>query len=174
MSLKTLLKDLSKLSEEEKALLASVLAPKQTVAKESTREHVPPAAARAETVYFFRQLERYGSTSIKNVNGKMVKEATALPPRVIFVNEAQASKLFWKSRGKYEFLGRGDGKTWQKARESGKSVAEAMDLEYKATIEAGNMEPPRNNEKTFFQGKSIASASRGVEMDWKDGFKQIR
>lgn len=169
MSIKNLLKDLAALSEEEKALLASALAPKKVPKLKN-----PPAPPRAERVFFFRQLERLGTISIERSGDEVKKKADQLPPRVIAVNEAQASKLYWKTRGKYEYLGQSDGRTWKAEREAGKSVSEATASEYEACLTGKNLEPPQNREKTFFQGKSAAAASRGIEMDWKEGLKQVR
>lgn len=161
-----LLKALGSMTEEQKKALAQLLNPKEEKKKPTTE------IARAQRVYFFRQLEVYETLSEKKKDDKIIKEVNQLPARVIAVDEKMAWRLYWKQRNKYQFLGSSNGMVWRDARNSGKSVSEAQAMEYEAMLQNPDMTPPESKEKTFFAGRTSAQLSRGQEISWHDGLKQ--
>lgn len=171
MDLKKFAKQLASLTKEERDALAGLLAPAEKPVEKTKN---PAAPATAGRVFFFRQLFHFKTEETKNEGGTLKKTVTQLPSRVIAVNEAQAGKLYWKTRNKYEYLGQSNGQAWKKARESGKSVGDSTTAEYNAMLKNPDLTPPVNNEKTFFRGKTIASAGRGEEIPWNEGLKQMK
>ena len=165
--------ELKKLSPEDRAALKDLFAG-DTKTDEPPKQKNPPAEPKAERVYFFRQLMVLGDVEVSKKGEKLEKKATQLPPRVIIVDLRQASKLFWKQRNRYQYLGSSDGKVWRRERVAGKSVAEAQALEFQEQQKEPDMTPPPNREKTFFAGTNPASASRGQEISWSEGLKQNR
>lgn len=171
-----LIDDIKKLSPEERAEMRAMLEMQEEAADDeklsASRKKNPPASPKAERVYFFKQLLRLHIDEIKKSGDKLQKKATQLPDRVIAVDEKQAAKLYWKGQGKYQYLGRSEGRTWREERMNGKSVAEAQALEYQAMLEAPDMNIPPNRDKIFFAGTKPAMVARGVEIGWADGLKQ--
>ncbi len=180
MSLKTILKELEKMTpEERKALQGFFGAPAEAKAEkkeEPLREKHGPEQAKASTIYFFRQLHVFRTDEEQAQDGgnSIKKKVTQLPPRVIIADEKMAWRLFWKSRGKFEYLGRSNGQVWRSERAAGKRVSEAQAAEYNAMLKAPDMTPPMNREKTFFAGTKLQSASRGQEIPWSEGIKQSK
>lgn len=134
-----------------------------------------PKPAKAQLVYFFRQANRFVAESIetdKENPDVLKKTGYFLPPRVIAVDEKGASRLYWKQRGKYQYLGRSSGIHWKTARDKGMPVHEAYGVEFEAMQKTPDMTPPMNREKTVFAGTKIAQISRGSEIEWGIGLKQ--
>lgn len=174
MAIKDVLDEIKKLSPEDRAALREAFGPAPEAAKpaEPEREKHAPEAAKAAPVFFFRQLFVYADTTIKRDGEKLKKMATQLPSRIIAVDEKAAAKLFWKGRGKYEYLGRSDGKTWRAARLAGKRVGEAQAMEYDAMMKNPDKTPPESREKTFFAGTKPGTIARGDQIAWSQGLKQ--
>lgn len=174
MALENLLKELASLSPEEMAKLQQIFGGNKQIATEKidVKKKNPPAAPKAGKVYFFKQMLVLETERIEKKGDEMKKYANQLPPRVIAVDRAQAWRIYWKSRGKYMFLGSSDGRIWRQARSEGKSVNEAQALEYEEMLKHPDMTPPMNMEKTVFRGTKLAQVTRGEEVDWGEGLKQ--
>lgn len=170
MSVENILKELAKLSPEEQKALKSLFGGTE---EPSQKEKHAPQAPKAGRVYFFQQNGRYETSEIKKDDDKMMKISHELPPRVIAVDEKMAWRLIWKNKGKFQYLGRSSGDIWRRARTEGKSVSEAQRLEYDEMIKNPDLTVPNSREKTFFQGKTMAVAAKGVEIPWAQGFKQL-
>lgn len=131
--------------------------------------------ARAQRVYFFQQANLFVTENIEAdpENPDVLKKTGYyLPPRVIMVDEKQAARLYWKQRGKYQYMGRSAGIHWKMARDKGMPVHEASGVEFEEMKKAPDHTPPPNREKTVFAGTKIAQISRGTEIDWGLGLKQ--
>lgn len=169
------LKALASLTPEEREKVAGLFG-QNVVQKEPPKQKNPPALPEAKPVYFFIHLKPIKTTSIRlerNDAGElMVKEADELPPRIIAVDERMASKLFYKHRGKFQYLSRSPGRIWRQARSEGKSVEESQKMELEYAYKNPDHTPPSDHEKTVFAGTKIGSIMRGVQMDWKIGLKQ--
>jgi len=184
MALKEVIEELKKLSPEDRAALAEVFgspAAKPAPAQDAEelpegREKNPPEAVKAATVYFFRQLNvmQVEEAKFEPAEQTIRKTATLLPPRVIAVDEQMAWRLYWKQRGKYQYLGRSDGRTWRRERAAGRKVGEAQAAEYEEMLKAPDMTPPMNREKTFFAGTKPVTAAQGREISWSAGMSQNR
>lgn len=161
-----ILKALGSMTEEQKAALVQLLAPKQEV-KKPTYE-----IARAKKVYFFKQLTVQETVSEVRKDDKIIREVRELPPRVIAVDDKDAWRLYWKQRNKYQFLGASDGTTWRDAKNSGRTTADSQAAEYESMLRNPDMTPPESKEKTFFAGSTMAQVSRGQEVSWKEGARQ--
>lgn len=164
------------MTPEERAELRAVLEMQEQDAEnaelQAKRVKNPPEAPKAGRVYFFRQIERIRVDEVTREGGSLKKVGTEMPDRIIAVDEKSASKMFWKHRTKLQYLGRSDGRAWRQARLDGKSIGDAQAAEFKAMEENPDRSPPPNNEKTFFAGTKIGSASRGEQIPWQDGMKQ--
>lgn len=175
MAIKEFMAELQKLTPEERAQLSQILSPQPAAAPlPAGRERQPPEAVKAQAVFFFRQLHVVHVDEAKmQADGKTIKKVvTQLPPRVIAVDEKMAWRLYWKQRGKYQFLGRGSGQAWRAARLDGKTVSEAQAAEYEAMLAAPDMTPPMNREKTFFAGTKPSIVAQGREISWAAGINQ--
>lgn len=165
-----LTKILGTLTEEQKAALAQLLVPAKK------KETHGPEHAKAKRVYFFLQKERHKTNEVKMTRGEngemMIIEAEPAEQRVIATDEKEASKLFYKRRGKFQYLGTSPGVIWRDTRNQGKSVAEAQKAELEYALANQDLTPPMSKEKTFFSGTKISSVERGNEIDWNSGFKQ--
>lgn len=169
MAIQDILKELAKLSPEEQQALKGLFAGNSEPVE--SPKHAPELP-RAGKVYFFKQLQRYNVQEETKKGDNLVKIATKLPPRVIAVDEKMAWRLIWKNKGAFEYLGRSSGEHWRQARGAGKSVSEAQAIEYNEMIKNPDLTIPESREKTFFQGKNVAAAARGIEIPWVDGLKQ--
>ena len=167
MALDKVLKELAKLTPEEQKSLRNLFG--GTPVEEKKKN--PPEAPRAQTVYFFEQIERFGALKESKRGDIIRKEVERLPNRIIAVDEKMAGKLYWKMKN-CRYLGRSDGKVWSRSRGEGKSVGESQRLEYEEMLKSPDMNPPRNNEKTFFRGTKISQLERGQEIPWSEGIKQ--
>lgn len=134
-----------------------------------------PKPAKAQRVYFFRQGNLFVTENVEaDAENPDVLKKTGyfLPARVIAVDEKQASRMYWKQRNKYQYLGRSAGLHWKEARDKGMPVHEAYSVEFTEMQKAPDGTPPPNREKTVFAGTKIAQIQRGNEIDWGIGLKQ--
>jgi hypothetical protein len=156
MALKDLAAELAKLSPQERDALKELLGGKEE------RPKPPPEVLRPVTTYHFKQVGRVRVNGVKMVDGKSVYEADALEDRYVSTSEKHASKLYWKQRNRYEYLGRSDGHVYVQAIRDGKRAEEAMELERKS---ATDKTPPPDNERTVL--------IRGRQFGWKEGMNQL-
>lgn len=171
MALKDILQEISKLSPEDQKGLKQFFGGEKTEV-EQKKEKNPPEAPKSGRVYFFKQFLVTGNVEITGEGENRVIKVDQLPDRVIAVDYKQAWRLYWKNRGKFQFLGSSEGRIWRQARIDGKSVSESQALEYAEMLKAPDMTPPMNREKTVFRGTKIASVARGDEVEWQTGMKQ--
>lgn len=140
-----------------------------------TKEIKKAKPPRAEPVYFFQQHALFVTEKIEadpdHPDG-FKKTGYFLEPRVIAVDIKTASKMFWKRRREFGYIGRGTGVAWARARSHGMSIAEAQGVEFEEMKKNPDRTPPPNNDKTFLAGTKCASASMGRQIPWEQGLKQ--
>lgn len=173
------------LNEDQKKILQEVIV--DSIAKNAGRTaeaSIPVGVkerrrdvAMPRRVYFFLQTQRFLTSDKIEVkqgdDGKplLIKHVEPGEQRVISVDERMASKLMWNRtfRQRFSYIGRSPGKIWASERNSGKTVQEAQEAEFKWMLENRDTTPPPNKERTLFVGRKISEVSRGAEVELSQG-----